>query len=227
MRRSFAAPRTTWKTPATSAAGSCGSESRYDAGLGGGALAGSADDGVGVLTDLVGDMTGAGTGPLGSLGVESADASGTACPPGSTTAAFFALGRAGCVGRLARPGERVARRFLGTELVGLASAVFFGAFSAVAFVVFRALLGRFFAAFLGAFSGAFVERFFVAFFGAFVDARLAAGHLLVFFVAIASPEPGTLSESSRLATATLSLSSRPRTRTRCVQGVPAPSRPVE
>jgi len=172
-------------------------------------------------------MTGAGTGRLGSLGIESADARGAECPSASTTAPFFALGRAGCVGRLAGPGERVARRFLGAELVGLASAVFFGAFSAVVFVVFRALLGRFFVAFFGAFVGDFVERFFVAFFGVFVDARLAAGRLLVFFVAIASPEPGTLSESSRLATATLSLSSRPRTRTRCVRGVPAPSQPVE
>lgn len=143
-------------------------------------------------------------------------------------AAFLALGRAGCVGRVARPGERVVPRFLGAELFGFVEAlvldaVFFGVASALPVVFFWVLLGRFFAAFLGAFfAAAFLGRFFGAFFGAFVDARFVAGRLLVFLVAIASPESGTLSESSRLATASVSVSSRPRTRIRCARGVQVP-----
>lgn len=197
-------------------------------------LAGAAGRGAaaGAPAEGEGDITGAGTERMGAADAESVEASGTEGTSASIAAAFLALGRAGCVGRVARPGESVVRRFLGTELVGFVEAVFLdaaflGAVSPLPFVFFRVLLGRFFAAFFAAFLGAFAGRFFAAFFGAFVDARFAAGRLLVFFVAIASPETGTLSESSRLATATVSLSSPPRTRTRCVRGVPAPSRQAE
>ena len=102
-------------------------------------------------------------------------------------AAFFALGRAGWVGRFARPGESVVRRFLGAALaVFFALAPFFGALLA-------ALVGALLADFLAALVGALLERFLAAFFGGLFDARLAAGLLLVFLVAIASPETATLS----------------------------------
>jgi len=110
-------------------------------------------------------------------------------------AVFFALGRAGWVGRFARPGESVVRRFLGAAL-----AVFFALvpfFVALLADFFGALLADFFGAlladFFSALVGALLERFLAAFFGGLFDARLAAGLLLVFLVAIASPETATLS----------------------------------
>lgn len=92
---------------------------------------------------------------------------------------FFATGRAGCVGRLARPGESVLRRLRGgTDLRVDEDAAFFGTW-------LEDFLVAFFATFLAAFSGALLGRFLVAAFVAFFDAGavdLVADFLVVLLV---------------------------------------------
>ena len=134
----------------------------------------------------------------------------------AAVSSFLARGRAGWVGRLARPGESVVRRLRGAAGFPLvADAAFFGAwldrfdcFLAVFFVAFAAafggvdaaLRGALLARFLVVFLAAFAVDFFAAFLGGFVDARFAGGFFVVFLVAIKTPEAGTLSESRILAT---------------------------
>jgi hypothetical protein len=114
----------------------------------------------------------------------------------------LALGLAGFVGRAALAGATVERRFFGAALARFFAGAFDARFFAGAFDVrflAGALLARFFA-------GALLARFFagaprgdvVALRGAF-DARF----FVVFFVAMASPETSTLSESLPQATSTV------------------------
>ncbi len=105
-----------------------------------------------------------------------------------SAAAFFARGRAGFVGRVARAGAMVDFRFL---------AVFFAGRLLVAFFLAGAFDGRLLAAFFVGLDARFlVAAFFVA-----LDARFfVARFFVVRLVAIAPPEASTISESRCVAT---------------------------
>jgi hypothetical protein len=135
------------------------------------------------------------TGRWGSLARVAAAlaAMGVAVASSST---FMARGRAGWVGRDARPGDSVVLRLRGAAgrpLAGGASLVVGGltlfgdVFLVAVFGGFAfALLGRFFVAFAGAFLLVFflVALFLEAFAADFLAAFFAAGLFVVFFVAI-------------------------------------------